>query len=226
MALGIPVYRDFNEIAYGNRLVIFVDNWAREEYRIMNLDVPVTNAMKTAPPIFYYCCRYGMRIIHWWAAVMGCDISKKESGIVGAGRGVFVNTLRNFDDKEPATMNPRRFATKLRQYARPQCRFSYSVAAVAQDLQRVAQWFTTGGTYYNDVANVRSVAGSIIQVASTATLRHMRGDLNPKTSAEFTNKERRLIDAIQPYNLVHDYAACGNTITGVSLPMERSTVVL
>jgi hypothetical protein len=97
--LGIPVCRDSDEIAYGNRLVIFIDNWAKEEYRIVNLDVPVTDAMRTVLPIFYYYRWYGMRIIHWWAAVMGCDIFKKDLGIVSAGRGVFVNALRSFDDE-------------------------------------------------------------------------------------------------------------------------------
>ena len=151
---------------------------------------------------------------------MRCDISKKESSIVGAGRGVFVSALRSFDDKALATLNPRSFATKLRQYGRPQCRFSYSVVTVAQELERIDQWFTTGGTYYNDVANMRSDAGSIIQPSSNVTLRHMRGDLNPKTLAEFTNKERRLLGAIQPYNIVHDSAACRNTIDDLPLPMD------
>ena len=72
-----------------------------------------------------------MRIIHWWTAVMGCNISKKHSTIIGAGSGVIVNALRSVDDKEPTTLNPRSCATKLQQYARPHSRFSYNVVAVA-----------------------------------------------------------------------------------------------
>jgi hypothetical protein len=103
----------------------------------------------------------------------------------------------------------------LWQYARPQCCFSYSVADVAQELERAAHSFTTGGTLYDNVANIRSVAGSIIQVTFNAARRHMRGDLNPKTLSEFANGERRLIDTIQPHNPVHNSAACRNTITAL-----------
>ena len=86
--------------------------------------VPVTAEMVTTLPIFWYYRRYGMHIIHWYAAIMGCNISKKDSGIVGAGRGAFVKSLWSFDGKDPADLNPRSFAMKLLEFARPLYRLS------------------------------------------------------------------------------------------------------
>ena len=40
LALAISVWHDSNKIAYSNCYVIFVDNLAKEEYQVVNLDVP------------------------------------------------------------------------------------------------------------------------------------------------------------------------------------------
>ena len=47
---------------------------------------------------------------------MGYDLSEKGSNIVGAGRGVCLNSLRTFDSKDQAALNLHSFATKLRKY--------------------------------------------------------------------------------------------------------------
>ena len=96
--------------------------------------------------------------------------------------------------------------------------------AVAQELE-IFQWFTARGTFYDNVSNSGSVAGSIIQPMYNATFRHMRCDLNPKPLAEFTNKDRCPIGAIQLHNIVHDSNACQNTINSLLLPMERLILV-
>ena len=53
----------------------------------------------------------------------------------------------------------------------------------------------------------------------------MRGDINPKQLAEFTNKERSRIDTIRPHIIVYDSATCRNILNELSLPMERLTMV-
>ena len=221
---AVPVCRDSDEIAYGNRYVVFIDNWHREQFRVVDLNVPATAEMETKLPLFWYYRRYGFRIIHWWAAIMGCDISEKESGVADAGRGAFINTLRSFDDDDSGELNPRSFATKVREFARPQCRLSYSVGSITRELERVARWFAVGGTFYDEAGNVRSVDGGIVRAASPMTRRHMRGDLNPKTVSEFTSDEKRKIAAIQPHNLLHNSAARRENISGCSLPRDRTTV--
>ena len=126
---------------------------------------------------------------------MGCDISEKESGVADAGRGAFINALTSFDDDDSGELNPRSFATKVREFARPQCRISYSVGSITRELERVARWFAVGGTFYDEAGNVRSVDGGIVRAASPMTRRHMRGDLNPKTLSEFTGNEKQEIEA-------------------------------
>ena len=174
---------------------------------MVDLDIPVTDKMQTTLPVFYYFRRYGMRIIHWWAAVLRCDISKQPCGILHVKRSAFLSALRSFVGKDAAGLNPHSFTVQLRKVAKPQCCLTYSVGEIAQELERVGRWFTTGGTFYNNAGDVCSIAGPFSRATSRATRHHMRGDLNPKTMAEFTSKEQRLIGAIQPHNLSHNSAA-------------------
>ena len=44
---------------------------------MIDMDTAVTERMKSSLPLFYYYRRYGLTVIHWWAAIMGCDISEK-----------------------------------------------------------------------------------------------------------------------------------------------------
>ena len=78
---------------------------------------------------------------------MGCNISKKESGVADDGRGTFTNALRSFDEEDPDKLNLRSFATKVHKFTRPQCQLAYSVGAINQELERVALWFSVGGTF-------------------------------------------------------------------------------
>ena len=100
----------------------------------------------------------------------------------------------------------------------------HSSGRIATELRRVAHWYSAGGTYYDSAANVRSVSGDVVRKASSVSRRHMVGDLNPKTMAEYTREERSSIDAIQPHNLIHNSAARRETINGLSLPSGRTTV--
>ena len=74
---GIPVCCGSDEVAYGNKVVVIVDDFAREKYRVINLDLAVFEKMKNSLPLFYYYHWYWLFIIHWWAAIMGCNISEK-----------------------------------------------------------------------------------------------------------------------------------------------------
>ena len=58
---------------------------------------------------------HGIKIIHYWAAVMGCDISpNKNHGIVHAGRTSFFDALAIIDSSpSPSTMTSETFAAAL-----------------------------------------------------------------------------------------------------------------
>ena len=221
---SIPVCNDSDEVAYGNKYVVIVDNWGREQYRVIDLNAPVTEEMKSRLPLFYYYRRHGIHVIHWWAAVMGCDISEKGSGIAHVGPRAFIAALRSFDDKPPQRLTVHGFASALLKSAPQRCSELHSVSRIASEMRRVARWFTVVGTYYDQDANVRSVSGDVVQTASSVGRRHSVGDLNPKTKAEYSRDERLQIDTVQPHNLAHNSAARRETINGLSLPSDRNTV--
>ena len=179
---------------------------------------------KNSLPLFYYYHRYGLFIIHWRAAIMGCVISEKGSGITYAGKEAFLNALQTFDNKPPQRLNSHSFATQLLKHAQPRCCEMYSSHSVAVELRRVAHWFAVGGTYYDQAANVRSVDGDIVRAYSSNQRRHLIGDLNPKKMAENTSAERMLIKAIQPHNLLHNSVARRESINSLSLPSDRATL--
>jgi hypothetical protein len=70
------VTHDSDLIAYGLNIIMIVDNYSREEFRLINMDCEVTDETKEQYPLFWYYKKYGLQVIHYWAAVMGCDISK------------------------------------------------------------------------------------------------------------------------------------------------------
>ena len=135
---------------------------------------PVTEEMKVNLPLYYYFPKYGWCVIHWWAAAfLGCDISPEESGLVGIGRVTYIQALCEFDEEGAQELRAKPFAEKLRRLARCECRASYSTKHIANELERVARWFTSGGTFYGDDGNLRSVSGKLLAKASQATRRHM-----------------------------------------------------
>ena len=140
------------------------------------------------------------------------------------GKATFIKALKSFDAGPDIDLTPRSFAVKLRDFSTSSCRLKYSIWQVANKLCRVGEWFTSGGTYYNAAANVRSVDGRIVNGRSPSSRRHMKGLTNSKTMAVFTNEEKEVIGRIQPHNLLHNSAARREVIGSLSLPASRATV--
>ena len=95
----IVVTRDSDLIAYGNTEVLIVDSFKGQKWRFIDMSVTLDENLKEQYPLFYYYKRFSVKIIHWWAAVMGCDISHRETknGIANADRAVFIAALCSFD---------------------------------------------------------------------------------------------------------------------------------
>ena len=104
-----------------------------------------------------YFRRYVRKNLHWFAAVVGCDISKSSSCIVGVGKTVFVKALKSFDAGPDNDLTPWSLAVTLQKFGTPFCRLRYSVRQVAGEICQVGLWFTSGGSYYNASVNVRSI---------------------------------------------------------------------
>ena len=222
--LAIPVCRDSDLIAYDNKIVVIVDSYIKETFRIINMNVPITDDIRRDYPLYVYYKRYGIKIIRWWAAVCGCDISENGCGISGAGKKCFMDALKSFDGKDVSSLTPKSFAAAIHKYAKPEVKSKYTVQQIEEELIRVYKWFSEGGTYYDDVDNIMSVSGRRIKSASRATHQHMNGELDPKTSKEFTPDQKKMIESVQPHNLLHNSAAPREDINGLSLPEGKATV--
>ena len=138
--------RDSDDIAFGNFAVVIVDSWPKEQYRLVDLRTPIAEGMKDTLPVYYYFHLYGWKVIHWFAAVMGCDISVGGNGISGMGRAPFVRALRELEEEGVKELEPRKFATKLRDLSRVSVRLSYSIKSISVELRRIERWYALDGT--------------------------------------------------------------------------------
>ena len=58
------------------------------------------------------------------------------------------------------------------------------------ELDRVAEWFSSDGTYYDVMSNIRSVADHLVQARCSLSRRHMKGLTNTKTLSEFPDDKK------------------------------------
>lgn len=96
----IAMGRDSDLIGYGHRLVVMIDSYHAEKFRIIDLTAPVDECTKDELPLYYYYNKYGCRVIHWWAAVMGCDVSENQFGIQDIGRETLLKARPEYTSKE------------------------------------------------------------------------------------------------------------------------------
>eukprot|EP00573_Skeletonema_grethae_P007592 CAMPEP_0201711044 /NCGR_PEP_ID=MMETSP0578-20130828/58939_1 /ASSEMBLY_ACC=CAM_ASM_000663 /TAXON_ID=267565 /ORGANISM="Skeletonema grethea, Strain CCMP 1804" /LENGTH=253 /DNA_ID=CAMNT_0048200093 /DNA_START=2547 /DNA_END=3308 /DNA_ORIENTATION=- len=183
---SILVCRDSDGVAYGHKYVVIVDSWSKEEYRVIDMTTPVTEDIAKNYPLYAAYKRYGIKIIHWWAATMGCDISKDDCGISGAGTKAFFKVLDDVMKRE-GDLSPTVFAKKLREHAQPSTRLSYSQTQIRDELLRVSNWFSKDGTFYDQDGCIYSISGRKISLASNQTVKHMKGRIDPKSGAPFTS---------------------------------------
>ena len=225
---AVVLCRDSDEIAYGNKLVVLIDHYAKEEYRVIDMELSLTEDVEEKYPLYYYYRFFGLRVLHYWAACMGCDISPSKAGLAGIGREAFFKALQGFDVMDDKQFTSKSFAEELRKNGRLVTRTTYSVRAIQNELERVSTWFSDGGTYYNLEGEVISVSGRLVKEASRTTLRHMKGDIDPKTCANFTTEQRAKIDSVRSHNMKHNSSADRSKINGLSLPegktLEECTV--
>ena len=223
---AVAVCRDSDLVAYGRPKVVIVDSWSREEYRYIDMETPVTEEIEAKYPLYVYIRQYGLRIVHWWAAVMGCDVSKGPTkvGIRGVGRAAFLEALTTFDSKQERELSARSFAKALRDKAGSTVRLSYSIREIQAELNRVSHWFSSGGSYYDGSGNIKSFAGIVIKKASRTLVEHMNGRLDPKSGAAFTPEQEQQRRLVEPHNLLHNSAAKRGKIKGISLPEGKTTL--
>lgn len=145
---------DSDLIAYGNKIVVVVKSWFQETYRYFDMRLPVTEEVKQNHPLYNYYHSYGVEVIHWWAAVMGCDISlgPTKTGIKDAGASAFLSAMQTFDGSTNRP-NVNSFARALLQTCSKKVTDVYSLDDIVGELIRVSNWFGRDGQYYDKDGN-------------------------------------------------------------------------
>jgi len=215
---------DGDLIAFGNKIVVMMDNYHQEKYRIIDMTKPITEYTKDELPLYYYYCKYGIRVIHWWAAAMGCDISEERCGIRHIGRDKFLSALDSFEDKDPSTLNEESFAQALAKKTPIYYRLCGAKQKIRDELTRVRHWFTQRGKYYDNDGNILTIDGVLAEQANRATLEHMEGMIDPKSCAPFTPEQRSDLDSLRTHNLAHKSYVDDKNINGLSLPEGKTSV--
>jgi hypothetical protein len=223
---AVAVCRDSDLIAYGLPFVVIVDDYAKEEFRVIDMTIPLSLEIKEKYPLYWYYKKYGIRVIHWWAAVLGCDISigPRKVGLIHFGRKAFLDALASFDDNTTVSLDSKSFAAALRNCGKLEARATHSVKQIQDELDRVEKWFSKDGSYYDIDGNHLTVSGDMIMTKSRTTIRHMNGELDPKTRGVFSTSQQKLIDSLKPHNLKHNSEADSSAIHGKSLPPYRARV--
>lgn len=216
---AIAVTRDSDLIAYGNEQVLIVDSYKGQKWRFIDMTIPLSDDLKEKFPLFAYYKRWGLRIIHWWAAVMGCDISIGDTkcGIKGVGPVVFFKALESFRTNNNAP-DSESFANSLLQYSSDAVKVMHTSINIRDELDRVSKWFSCDGQYYDDHSNLVSIAGAVLRERNKDMTQHMLGEVNPKNKAPWTTKEQNAIEKIHAHNLVHNSSADRTKIPQHSLP--------
>jgi 5'-3' exonuclease len=182
---AIAVTRDSDLIAYGSRQLLIVDSYNKQEWRFIDMTVPLTDEIKGKYPLYAHYKRWGIEVIHWWAAVMGCDITNpgdnKVFGIRGVGEVAFFKALESFE-LLGTTPNSQSLAITLLLRSKDKVAESYTAAEIIRaELDRVVKWFSKDGQFYDKDANLVSMSGAVLLDANAQTIQHSLGELNPKT---------------------------------------------
>jgi 5'-3' exonuclease len=118
----LVVTGDSDLIAYGNKVVMIVGSWAKEEFRIFNFDRDslsrfvmnneITDPYQKITTMAYL--HFGTAVFQWHAACTGCDFTESGSGIKGFGPKTFMHCLSRLVDAadEYTTIVSQRYAIK------------------------------------------------------------------------------------------------------------------
>ena len=95
---------------------------------------------------------------------------------------------------------------------------------ITDKFDRISKWFSTDGTFYDDNANIVSLAGHKVKDVDWGRLRHVHGDVDAKTCQAFTTAQQKDIDSVQSHNLLHNSETNKSKIKGLSLPEGKTTL--
>jgi hypothetical protein len=221
---AIAVGRDSDLLAYDNACVIIVDSYFTGDARVFNMNVPADEETCIKYPLYKYYRQHGVKVLRWFAAVCGCDVSVESVGMKGAGKAAFLLALSMLDSQGTTPLNSSSFACALKEAAAtiPACNLEMTVQQIKAELDRVSRWFGDGGSFYDVDCNIRSVSWRIKHQRSEATKQHMQGKTDPKTGHQLTQEQLQTIQSVKSHNLLHNSATPTERVGRTSLPEGKT----
>lgn len=219
---AIAATRDSDLLAYGNKRVILIDNYASQTYRIVDLSTPLTDEVREKYPLYPHYCRHGPRILFVWAAVMGCDITEDAHGIRGVGRESLMAALEILVDENFASIEL--LALAIHERLPITLKQTISDSDIAERFRMVEEYFTENAIFYSTRWQIQTVGGRIVKESCPESLHHMQGDTHPKTGLPFSEEERKQLSALRPHNLLHNSEKDRRDIAGVSFPSGKASI--
>eukprot|EP00978_Attheya_sp_CCMP212_P027787 scaffold93977_cov62-Attheya_sp.AAC.2 len=188
------------------------------------MEEPLTECIEQHYPLYAFYRRHGVKVIHWWAAVAGCDVTELSNGVDGIGKEMMFKTFCSLSG-EGGEVTEEQFAAMLLCLSPPpSVSLKYSVAFIAEELKCVGSWYTKCGLFYDlDLdGNIFRIDGERIEPVSNRSWQHMKGRLHPKTSAVFSEADMKQLKQIEPANLLHNSKADRSMIADINMPTFES----
>eukprot|EP00978_Attheya_sp_CCMP212_P014184 scaffold36080_cov41-Attheya_sp.AAC.1 len=130
------VTRDGDLVAYDHNQIFIIDSWwGNESFRLINMEEPLTDAIEMNYPLYAFYCRQGVRVLHWWMAVAGCDVSEVENGVDEISKGIMLKAIGSLTE-EGGDVTEERFAAALL-FWKPSAASKYTVASMVQEMKHV-----------------------------------------------------------------------------------------
>jgi hypothetical protein len=224
----VIVTGDADILAYGHKKVVVVKSWRinRESFRFFDLSSQSKNN-DNCHVLYRAYCLFGVVVFQVWAAVVGCDISVKGSGVNGVGVSTLEQSLEQMLQVSGGTFDIAHFSQLMHSNA-PQKDTLSSVDEISSELHCVIQWFASEGSFYDDHGNVISVGddGKVVHAVTPNQRYHMLGKRNPKSpfgADALPDRSQQKVDAYKAANMYHNSLAEGIDERG-SLPPGRESL--
>lgn len=199
--------------------IVVVSRWLEDKFRVYKLAADVEEG---AYPLFDLYLEHGPIIFHLYAACVGCDFTDSASGILHVGISRFLEVTKAIVDGN-AAITPQSFAQALLNVAgRTSLVIGYNVPTLVAHFEGVVAAYTTSAKIYDNDGNICRYHGGILSGATSTTIAHMKGTLNPRTGERYTEEEQKSIDGIDFANLLHSSQASTADLRGVSLPPGKA----
>jgi hypothetical protein len=212
---------DSDLLGCGHQKVVIVRSYHHEIHRIVDLsDIGLAillshpDTTDNARKMVDACSRIGPCIFHCHAACNGCDFSRDMSGVSGIGEKSFFQIISTLLKDTEDGFSLEEFAAAVATSGKVNQSWQ---GDIEKEVLEISHCYL-GAKCYDKERNVRSLDQCGFAEATDFTKRHAAGLVNPRTRADFSNKESVVLSALRPSDLSHDSSKNTSNISGCLLP--------